>query len=284
MMSLSARSPITNADINHTLSAHKTGTLSSNQITQKLTPILSGADASDLTLVTLEYGHSSHAGLCRDQNEDCYHADAELGLWLVADGMGGHEHGEIASALARASIVRDIADGRALSAAIVSASEAIIRSNSERNSRRPMGTTVVALTLKKGDEYEIAWLGDSRVYMFNGELKQLSRDHSFVQECLDRGLLTPEQARASSRRNLVTQALGVTASEKLQVKTASGMVKAGMQFLLCSDGLTEEVNNNNIADILARGLTAQESVDQLIQAALDGGGSDNVTVVLLKFS
>ena len=165
------------------------------------------------------------------------------------------------------------------------------RSSTGRNSRRytatapmaerPMGTTVVALSVR-GAEFEVAWVGDSRAYVFNGELRQLSRDHSYVQELVDTGILTPEQAKTSPHRNVVTQALGVTAPDQLRVETARGTLQPGMQFLLCSDGLTEEVDNKDIAQILARNLSAQESVDHLILAALDGGGSDNVTVLLLK--
>ena len=236
-----------------------------------------------MTANRIEFGHGTHTGLRRDHNEDTYHADADLGLWLVADGMGGHDYGEVASALAREYVVKEIAGGKALSVAIVTADQEIMRHSAERRSERPMGTTVVALTVK-GADFEVAWVGDSRVYMYNGELKQLSRDHSYVQELVDTGVLTPEQAKTSPHRNVVTQALGVTAPEQLRVETVRGTLKAGMQFLLCSDGLTEEVDDPEIGEILSRNLSAQESVDHLILAALDGGGSDNVTVLLLKFA
>jgi PPM family protein phosphatase len=236
-----------------------------------------------MTSTQIEFGHGSHTGLRRDHNEDTYCADAELGLWLVADGMGGHDHGEVASALAREYVVKEVASGKALSQAIVVADQEIMRHSTERRSERPMGTTVVALTVK-GADFEVAWVGDSRVYMYNGELRQLSRDHSYVQELVDTGVLTPDQAKVSPHRNVVTQALGVTAPEQLRVETVRGTLKPGMQFLLCSDGLTEEVEDKGIAEILARGLGAQEAVDHLIMAALDGGGSDNVTVLLLKCS
>lgn len=236
-----------------------------------------------MSALQIEFGHGSHTGLRRDHNEDTYCADASLGLWLVADGMGGHDHGEVASALAREYVVKEIAGGKTLGQAIVVADQEIMRHSNERASERPMGTTVVALSVR-GLDFEVAWVGDSRVYMYNGELKQLSRDHSYVQELVDTGVLTPDQAKTSPHRNVVTQALGVTAPDQLRVETVRGTLKAGMQFLLCSDGLTEEVEDKAIGEILGRGLSAQESVDHLIMAALDGGGSDNVTVLLLKCS
>jgi protein phosphatase len=119
--------------------------------------------------------------------------------------------------------------------------------------------------------------------MWNGELKQLSQDHSYVQELIQQGAITHEQARTHPHRNVVTQALGVTDPESLRVETIRGTLQPGMQILLCSDGLTEEVDDTRIGQILARqDLSAQECVDHLILAALDGGGSDNVTVILVR--
>jgi protein phosphatase len=133
------------------------------------------------------------------------------------------------------------------------------------------------------DRFEVAWVGDSRAYLWNGRLQQLSQDHSYVQELIEQGAITAEQARSHPHRNVVTQALGVTDPDNLRVETISGELKPGMQLLLCSDGLTEEVDDSEIERTLSRSdLSAQECVDQLIVAALDGGGSDNVTVVLVR--
>jgi protein phosphatase len=229
-----------------------------------------------------EFGNSSHVGLRRELNEDTYYSDSELGLWLVADGMGGHEFGEVASALARDAVVREIRAGRSLSEAIRSADEDIIRQSKRRDDSLPMGTTVVALKVTD-HHFELAWVGDSRAYLWNGQLRQISSDHSYVQELIDQGAITPEQARSHPHRNVVTQALGVTDPESLKVETISGELRPGSQILLCSDGLTEEVDDAAIAALLAQtDLSAQECVDQLISTALDGGGSDNVTVVLLR--
>ncbi|HRQ64397.1 MAG TPA: protein phosphatase 2C domain-containing protein [Xanthomonadaceae bacterium] len=230
----------------------------------------------------IEFGHGTHVGLRREHNEDTYHADAGLGLWLVADGMGGHEHGEVASALARDTLIAEIGQGRSLAEAIRKADEIIIQHSQGRNESLPMGTTIAAVKIMD-DSFDVAWVGDSRVYLWNGELHQISQDHSYVQELIEQGAISPEQARSHPHRNVVTQALGVTEPQNLKVETVSGEFKPGMQLLLCSDGLTEEVDDRAISETLSRtDLSAQECVDHLLVAALDGGGSDNVTVVLLR--
>ncbi len=147
----------------------------------------------------IEFGHLTHPGLRRDLNEDTYYGDGELALWLVADGMGGHACGEVASALARETIVREIRRGATLAHAIRIADEEIIRTSRRRNDSLPMGTTVVAARVQ-GNRYEVAWVGDSRAYLWrDGKLAQLSQDHSVVQELVAQGNLTAEQARAHPR-------------------------------------------------------------------------------------
>ncbi len=231
----------------------------------------------------IEFGHLSHVGLRRELNEDTYYGDADLGLWLVADGMGGHDSGEVASAIARDSIVREVRAGRGLAEAIRRANQDIIRQSKHRNESMPMGTTVVAVRIAPSGRFELAWVGDSRAYLWNGKLQQVSSDHSYVQELIDQGQLTPQQARSHPYRNVVTKALGVTEPEKLVIETVAGELRTGMAILLCSDGLTEEVEDAMIAAALAqKDISAQECIDHLIAAALDGGGSDNVTAVLLR--
>jgi protein phosphatase len=146
-----------------------------------------------------------------------------------------------------------------------------------------MGTTVVAVRIA-GNHFEVAWVGDSRIYLWHErKLAQLSQDHSYVQELISQGTITVDQARTHPHRNVVTQALGVTDPQNLNVETLSGDLLPGMQLLLCSDGLTEEVDDRGISQVLAHTeCSAQECVDGLVAAALDGGGSDNVTVVLVR--
>jgi len=148
-----------------------------------------------------------------------------------------------------------------------------------------MGTTVVAARVQD-NRFEVAWVGDSRAYLWrDGQLAQLSQDHSYVQELIAQGALTREQARTHPHRSAVTQALGVTDPRQLNVETLTGALRPGMQLLLCSDGLTEEVDERDISATLRQDdCSAQELVDMLVAAALDGGGSDNVTAILVRCS
>ncbi|MEM7707558.1 MAG: Stp1/IreP family PP2C-type Ser/Thr phosphatase [Pseudomonadota bacterium] len=228
----------------------------------------------------IEFGHGTHVGLRREHNEDTYCAKPDLGLWLVADGMGGHDLGEVASAIARDTVVQEFSAGRTLSESVQAAAQHIVDQSRARQSAMPMGTTLVATRIQD-HQFEVAWVGDSRVYLWNGELKQLTSDHSYVQELVDQGAISAEQAKTHPHRNVVTQALGVTDPSSLSVDTVSGELKSGEMLLLCSDGLTEEVDDDYIAHVLGQNLAPQESVDHLILAALDHGGSDNVTVLLV---
>lgn len=231
----------------------------------------------------IEFGHLSHLGLRRKLNEDTYYGDAALGLWLVADGMGGHDSGEVASALARDVIVREVRSGRALIEAIRRAHHEILDLSHAFGRRLPMGTTVVAVRITPTGQYELAWVGDSRAYLWDGHLRQATSDHSYVQELIARGRLSPDQARQHPQRNVVTKALGVTSSSELGIESLHGELKPGMQMLLCSDGLSGEVEDAVLAQALAQpGIGAQECVDQLVAAALDAGGNDNITVLLLR--
>lgn len=230
----------------------------------------------------IQYGHGSHVGRRRQHNEDTYLADASLGLWLVADGMGGHAHGEVASAMARDVIHASVSTGNPLNTAIREAADSITRQG-RRNGQQnlPMGTTVVAVRLN-GESFEAAWVGDSRIYLWQDGLTQISRDHSYVQHLVQSGALTPNEARRHPQRNVVTQALGVTELDALDIATVQLPWPPSAQLLLCSDGLTEEVDDSEIAALFERGFAPQETADHLIHAALRAGGSDNITVVVLK--
>ncbi|WP_049621477.1 PP2C family protein-serine/threonine phosphatase [Frateuria defendens] len=232
----------------------------------------------------IEFGHGTHVGLRRQRNEDTYYADASLGLFLVADGMGGHEHGELASALARDTLVELVARGHGLVEAVRRADERLIAHSRQGDDALPMGTTIAALHVQ-GNRYEVAWVGDSRVYLWHRELRQVSHDHSLVQSLVQSGQLDPALASHHPRRNVLTQALGITQPEALHIGMARGSCQPGMTFLLCSDGLTGPLDDAAIGGIVARReLAAQECVDHLLLGALDHGADDNVTAVLARFS
>ncbi len=230
----------------------------------------------------IQYGHGSHPGRKRPHNEDTYLADPEIGLWLVADGMGGHANGEVAAALARDEVRRAVDAGSDLPIAIRMAADSISRhgSRSIENSL-PMGTTIAAV-LARPNGFQAAWVGDSRIYRWNGQLQQISRDHSYVQHLVQQGSLTPGEARRHPQRNVVTQALGVTDRNSLEIASIDQIWENQTQLLICSDGLTEEVDDQRIAAIFEHDYAPQETVDMLIHAALIAGGSDNITVLVLK--
>lgn len=230
----------------------------------------------------IEFGHGTHVGLRRMRNEDTYYADASLGLFLVADGMGGHQHGEVASALVRDAVAELVASGHHLVEAVHEAARRLLAHDRPSFDILPMGTTIAAARLID-DGYEVAWVGDSRIYLWTGELRQISHDHSLVQALVEAGQLDPTQAHRHPQRSILTQALGVTASEQLHIGLARGRMESGNSLLLCTDGLTEGVRDADIASTVARAdLAAQECVDQLLLKALDSGGEDNITIILMR--
>jgi protein phosphatase len=230
----------------------------------------------------IEFGHGTHVGLRRTRNEDTYYADAALGLFLVADGMGGHQHGEVASALVRDAVVEGVRSGQSLAEAVHEAAARLLEYAQRYDDALPMGTTVAAIRFSE-QGYDVAWVGDSRIYQWKSGLRQISHDHSLVQSLVEAGVIDEAQAKRHPQRSVLTQALGITALEQLHISMAKGPLTPGMSFLMCSDGLTEEVTDTVIAGILGRqDLAAQECIDHLLLAALDGGGSDNITAILAR--
>lgn len=226
------------------------------------------------------FAASTHPGLKRARNEDCYEASSNLGLWLVADGVGGHANGDVASAIVRETIKSGFSRGESLVDSVAHAHDAVLSEIRADDSGSNMGSTVVALTL--ADEcYEIAWVGDSRAYLFNGELKQLTHDHTPVSDLLAAGAISVEQAAKHPERHVLTQSLGVSDSIELAPGFVSGRLLPGEQILLCSDGLTDELSDQSIADKLSAHRVPGNQVDALVNAALGSGGNDNITVVLV---
>lgn len=234
----------------------------------------------------IEFGHLSHPGLIRPLNEDTYHGDAALGLWLVADGMGGSGRGDVASAMARDAIVRQVRSGATLEAAIRQADTEIFAASRQRpgSGVLPMGTSVVCAR-RKGGHFHLAWAGDCRAYHWQGG--RLTRVTADTDQPSTPSHRSPPATRAAERlagaRPSVNQALGVTDASHLTVASATVACQPGMQLLLCSDGLSEEITHAQMAVILsAQDCSAQETVDTLVAAALEAGGSDNITAILIR--
>jgi protein phosphatase len=244
----------------------------------------------------------SDVGRKRKGNEDSLVANPEQRLFVVADGMGGHAAGEIASKVAVDSINEFVCltsgdqeitwpfglddtisyDGNRLKTAVRFANRKVLEATKEKSEYEGMATTVAAV-LVDGASANLAHVGDSRVYLFRGgELSQLTSDHSWVNEQLLNGIISAEQARTHPLRNVVTRALGGKAD--LQVDMQTHAVKSDDVLLLCSDGLTTMVPDEHIARILNdAGADIEAGADALVAEANARGGEDNITVLLLRF-
>jgi PPM family protein phosphatase len=233
----------------------------------------------------LRWGGATHVGRVRSTNDDNYMARDDIGVWAVADGMGGHRGGDVASAIACEAVGRSFADHTVdgLVEAIEQANQAVYETAAGDPDLTGMGTTMVALAVvdEDGDEVlAVANVGDSRVYRYSvGELEQLTDDHSLVADLVREGSLSPEEAAVHPQRNIVTRALGVNDRVPVDILTVEPV--AGDRFLLCSDGLFNEVPEPGIAAVLHRVDDPREAADELVHLAVDGGGRDNVTVVVV---
>lgn len=231
-------------------------------------------------------------GLARDNNEDAVAFDAQTGLCILADGMGGYNAGEIASGMACAFIKSELsrwlsqaglhANGkevkRAMEICVQNANHSIFNAANSNPQYTGMGTTLVVGVFQAG-RLMLGHIGDSRCYRLRaGDFEQITKDHSLLQEQLDAGLITPEQALTSNNKNLVTRALGVEDTVLLEV--SEHRVEVGDLYLMCSDGLSDMVRDQPIADIMRGSSTLEQKTTQLIAAANAGGGRDNISVVL----
>ncbi len=230
----------------------------------------------------IESWAKTHEGRVRAHNEDSYCAREMQGLWAVADGMGGHEGGEWASAkivekLDEVELPEELGlAGERIADAIRAANRAILVEARKR--QRQMGSTVVTLVVQ-GERYLVQWVGDSRAYLLrDGQFRQLSRDHSQVQEMVDRGIMKPEEAVGHPMGHILSRAVGVR--DDVQVDSVEGEVLPGDVFLLCSDGLHGYVEEAEIARLLARGSPERVS-EELVEKTLAAGAPDNVTVVAI---
>lgn len=225
----------------------------------------------------------SHVGKVRTINEDAVLARDDLCLWCVADGMGGHDAGDIASAaiVARLSQTRFSMDGRRMLAAVREGLDEVNGALWARGDHggRIIGSTVVAL-LAVQDQFACLWAGDSRAYLWrDGQLLQITEDHSVVGDLVRAGMLSPDQAESHPDANIVTRAVGADAS--FEVDVCTNTVQPGDRFLLCSDGLTKMLNADEIAWFLQMpGL--EHTATQLIETTLDRGARDNVSLVLVE--
>lgn len=245
----------------------------------------------------------SDTGRKRQNNEDNFGIDRELRLFIVADGMGGHAAGEVASRMAIELVLdyirrtatsdepyltgynnRFSRAGNRLSSAIILANQVISDASTKREEWQGMGTTLVAAWLADPDcsKLSIAHVGDSRVYLVrNGEMQQLTTDHSLVEEQIKEGLISREEAQNSAIRNMITRALGYR--ERVTPDIIELPMEPGDKLLLCSDGLNTMLSDQEILDIIWSNGNLATACEQLVFAANEKGGRDNITVVMAAF-
>jgi len=225
-------------------------------------------------------GAASDVGRVREGNEDAFLVDDRLALFAVADGMGGHQAGEVASATALEALRAAVASDQPINEAVVTANRAVYEMAAENPEMRGMGTTLTALVTLGGNRLLIGHVGDSRAYLLReGALRKVTDDHSLVEELVRDGRLTPEQAEVHPQRSIITRALGIDADVEVDLYTVD--VGEGDRVLLCSDGLTTMVRDREIARIVRTEPDVRLAADKLVDAANDAGGEDNVTVVVL---
>lgn len=224
----------------------------------------------------------SHPGLEREHNEDSAHCDDALGLWVVADGMGGHLAGEHASRLVTETIAAEVVAGALLVTAIEKSHEVVVAAACADVDMARMGSTVVAARLQ-GQQLDVAWAGDSRAYLWDGKsLIRVTRDHSIVQQMIDRGGLSEDEAMGSPLRGLITRAIGPALSRSIAIDSIALPLLGGQKLMLCSDGLTDLVTDRTIQRFFDAHNDDGQIADGLIRASLEAGGSDNVTVLCLS--
>jgi PPM family protein phosphatase len=225
-------------------------------------------------------GAATDVGRVREGNEDAYLVDDAMGLVAVADGMGGHRAGEVASATALEALRSAITHGRPLRESMEDANEAVFTKSLTDEELRGMGTTLTAATLVTGGTVLVGHVGDSRAYLLHdGELRQVTVDHSLVEELVREGRLTADEAAVHPQRSIITRALGVDASVEVDVYPVE--LAPGDRLLLCSDGLTGMVQVETIAATLRREEDPARAAAALIDAANVAGGEDNITAVVV---
>lgn len=229
----------------------------------------------------------THVGMVRKLNEDAYAERSDIGVWAVADGMGGHAAGEVASK-AVTDAIKALSAGscfeethQAVRECLKATNRQLLSHSDEYADQRTPGSTVVVLVID-GTQGAVVWCGDSRIYRYaDQQLLQLTRDHSHVQELVDQGLIRQEDAESHAMANVITRAIGIV--DPVEVDSRLMEVQPDDQFLLCSDGLSRMVSDTEIASMMANKDKA-EITQSLLHTALVRGATDNVTIICVQNS
>jgi protein phosphatase len=231
---------------------------------------------------------TTHIGLVRKQNEDSFAANKKLGLWVVADGVGGNAHGEYASQLIVKTIERKIGQGKSLVESVQSAHESVKKAALDNLKYSGMASTVVACHFK-ANQYEIAWVGDSRAYLIDQKgFHQLTRDHNRAQWLVEQGEITREQSWNHPAQSQLTHAIGI--EETLHIDYLTGHLYGDELLMLCSDGLTGQLTDaqlwqtyqSSLEDVGGGELFLERLTESLVRRALETGGNDNISLALIR--
>lgn len=230
----------------------------------------------------------THVGKVRTCNEDAFVERGAVGLWVVSDGMGGLRSGDVASGM----IVEALKNVQPTNGAVLSdgkvretigrVNEELLRRGMEQSGRGTMGATVTVL-LANGNNFTCLWAGDSRAYRLrNGKLEQLTRDHRYIQELLDAGVISELEARQHPKRHVITRAIGVEPTVKLD--KVDGVIEPGDIFLLSTDGVTAVCDDEDLTQMIGSAESLEAACDEIVNVCLAGGAPDNLTLILIAVS
>lgn len=233
--------------------------------------------------VVTAYGETS-VGKVRVHNEDSFYCDSSLGLWLIADGVGGHKGGKIASQMLCDELPLLLANGKTITQSIETVHQMILRAPKQGKGYEGMATTLVAVR-KSGNHFEIHWLGDSRAYLVSPQhISQLTKDHTLYQQMCDVGLQNGQLAARHSSQHILTRSLGGRNQHPVKLDSTSLVLQPNDKLLLCSDGLSNELSEMELFDVVSQKQSKKDIVKQLVDTANRKGGRDNITALLIGFA
>ena len=233
---------------------------------------------------------ATDVGRVREVNQDYIYCSLKPvgklpNLFLVADGMGGHKAGDLASRYTVESLINNIENSRSdnpitiINDAIVNANKELLLKAAESEEYSGMGTTLVVCTII-GESMYVANVGDSRLYLYDGKLSQITRDHSLVEEMVALGRLNRDEARRHEKKNVITRAIG--GAKEVMADFFEAELTAGNRIIMCSDGLSNMVDDNEIEEIISSGLDIEDKTRKLLDRANENGGKDNIAVVIIE--
>jgi len=232
-------------------------------------------------LISVESRCACELGKVRENNEDAIAFDDDSGYWIVADGMGGHVYGEVASQMAVEITAKSLSEGKTSKQAILAAHKAILERAETENDKFGMGTTIVVLTQSKKC-FDVTWCGDSRAYLYDGAITQLTYDHTLVQDMVFREILTEEEAAVHPKRNLVNSSLGMIKGN-LRIDVENIAPTNDGYLLLCSDGVSDYVLQPALQQIFQENSTLDKIDEAIRSAVLTTEAADNFSYIIVRF-